>query len=330
MKKIAIIKLGAKGDVIRTLPVIKAIKVKNENSIVHLYTKNNIIDLILKANLVDGIFSYQSDLLEEYDVLYNFDIEDEATSLSKKTSAKEKFGFTNEADFVSTHNLGAEYYLNTLFDDETKISNKKTYQEMMFMAAEIPFVNIHVPIDLSSEDLKYSHDFLSKNQINNSRLIGIHMGASPRWPSKVWNKECIIKFIKLAKENNYEILLFGGPDEVETHSSLINELKESNIKVFQNNPNNTNLQFTSLVNSCKAMICSDSFSLHVSIALKIPTIGLFFCTTPHEVETYNILEKVTSPMLYDFFPAKMDQYSDELTKSISPEEVLSIMQSFQF
>ena len=71
------------------------------------------------------------------------------------------------------------------------------------------------------------------------------------------------------------------------------------------------------------MVCSDSLALHVSLALKKPTIGLFFCTSPNEVEDYGVLRKIVSPMLYEFFPEKMDQYSEELVKSISADEVLN-------
>ena len=81
------------------------------------------------------------------------------------------------------------------------------------------------------------------------------------------------------------------------------------------------MQFASLVNMCDFMVCSDSFSLHISLALKKPTIGLFFCTPPDEVESYRFLKKIVSPMLYDFFPEKMNQYDENLVRSISAEEV---------
>ena len=85
------------------------------------------------------------------------------------------------------------------------------------------------------------------------------------------------------------------------------------------------LEFASLVNKCNFMVCSDSFSLHMSLALKKPTIGLFFCTPPDEIESYGFLKKIISPMIYNFFPEKMDEYNENLVKSISPDEVLNII-----
>jgi ADP-heptose:LPS heptosyltransferase len=74
------------------------------------------------------------------------------------------------------------------------------------------------------------------------------------------------------------------------------------------------------------MVCSDSFALHISLAMAKPTVGLFFCTSADEVEGYGLLRKIVSPMQKEFFPERMDEYSEELTKSITAEEVLKNIQ----
>ena len=61
----------------------------------------------------------------------------------------------------------------------------------------------------------------------------------------------------------------------------------------------------------------------IALALKKPTIGLFFCTSPHEVESYGLLHKIISPQIYDFFPERQDMYSEELMNSISADEVFN-------
>ena len=59
--------------------------------------------------------------------------------------------------------------------------------------------------------------------------------------------------------------------------------------------------------------------------MKKPTIGLFFCTTPHEVEGYGMLKKIASPILYDFFPERQNEYSEELVNSITADEVIAVI-----
>lgn len=324
--KILIIKLGAKGDIVRTLPILIGIKEKYPKSEISWITKKNCLEILKTSPYINKVLILPFETNETFDILYNFDIEKEATELAEKIKADKKLGFKSDNDYLSTFNLGAEYYLNTLFDDELKKSNKKTYQQMMFEAAELPYKKQFHPIYLSKEDKKYGENFAKENNIYKEKLIGIHLGASSRWPSKVWHEDRIKEFIINAKHKGYEILLFGGPNEAEKHKKFTEESERQGIKIYRNNPNNSDIEFMSLVNICKKMICSDSFSLHISLALKKPTIGLFFCTPPNEIEDHGLLKKIISPMLYDFFPEKMDQYSEELIKSISSKEVLNAIE----
>lgn len=329
MEKIMIIKLGAKGDVVRTLSILPAVKDKYPESHITWVTKENMLDLLENQPLIDEVSALPYQTSEKFDALYNFDIEEEATSLAKQIQADKKYGFSSEDGFPSTFNLGAEYYLNTLFDDELKKTNKKTYQEMMFDAAELPYEPHNkepVKLNLSENALEYADTFLNENSLNKGKLIGIHMGASPRWPSKACSKEKIKQLILKLKEKNYDILLFGGPDEIQSHEKLINDLKQEGVKVAHNNPNNTDREFASLLNLCSKVVCSDSFSLHTAMALQKPTVCLFFCTSPAEVEEYGLLKKIVSPKLDEFFPEKMDQYDEALVNSISVEEVLRALE----
>lgn len=306
------------GDVIRTIPIAKAIKDQNPNSQITWITKPNILDILKTYNFIDNLRTIPFSTAESFDILYNFDIDDNATSLAQSINSKAKYGFYNNDGFVSSYNLGAEYYLNTLFDDEIKKSNTKTYQQMMCKAAEIQPTNENPKLNLLQESLTYADEFLKQNNLSTENLIGIHLGASPRWPSKAMHKETLKELITKLKSTNHKIILFGGPDEIDKLKPIAEELD-----IKTNNPENTNLEFASLVNKCQKIICSDSFALHIALALNKLTIALFYVTSPHEVEPYNLLTKLSSPRLKDFFPEKCDQYDEDLTKSITADEILS-------
>jgi len=324
--KICIIKLGALGDVVRTLSILPALKEAFPKSEITWITKPSSVGVFENNPFASKVCAIPFKSSEEFDALYNFDIDEQATTLASDINAKKKYGFYAEGGYPAAFNTGAEYYLNTLFDDEIKKTNTKSYQEMMFDIAELEYKKQHCPIFLNSKDKEYAQAFIKKNNIKGA-IVGIHMGASPRWPSKVWHPDCVIEFIKKAKEKNYEILLFAGPDEIEDQKALIAKLHENKLSIASNNPHNTIKQFASLVDLCSVVICSDSLALHVSLALKKPTIGLFFCTPPNEVEGYGLLTKLVAPRLYEFFPEKMDQYDEKLVKSITSEEVLLAVES---
>ncbi len=328
--RIAIIKLGALGDVLRTLPIAKALKKKYENCEITWITKENAFELLKNNKDIDKIKDFKESFDEEFDILYNFDIEEEATDLAKNIRAKKKCGFSSDQGYPTPFNSGAEDYLNTVFDDEVKKTNKKTYQELIFKAAEISYNKEKYEIFLNQSEREYGENFIDRNQIEKDKLIGIHIGASERWPSKAWHIERIREFVKKLREENFEIILFGGIEESEKIERLKNEFDEENIKIFTNDPNNSIREFTSLVNQCKIIVCSDSLALHVSLALGKKCIGLFFCTSPNEVESYGLLEKIVSEKLYDFFPEKMNEYDENLVKSIKVDDVLSaVKRSFK-
>lgn len=326
--KICIIKLGADGDVLRTLPLAKALK-ETYNAEITWITKGDVSTLLKGNPYIDHVAAVPWKKKEKFDKLYNFDMDEAANSLAMSIEANEKRGFYLNEGYATAFNPGAEYYLNTVFDDNLKKENRKTYQEMMFMAADLPYTRELVGIDLDKKDLKYANDFVAKNKINTDRLIGIHMGASSRWPSKVWAKENVIEFIGKARKKGYEVLLFGGPAESSEHGKMAKELEKASIKIYRNNPKNTKREFAALVSLCNVMICSDSLSLHVSLALEKKTIGLFFCTTPHEVEDYGLLTKMVSLYFEDFFPQRMNVYDEQLVKSISADEVIYALEKIE-
>jgi len=221
-----------------------------------------------------------------------------------------------------TYPPAAEYYLNTLFDDGLKKSNKKTYQQMMFDTAELEYNMQHHKLYLTESDQEYAKNFLKRNNLDPRNLIGVNIGASPRWPSKVWHSDNLKEFIVKASEREYKVILFGGPNEVKYHEEISEELNRRGVEIYRNDPFNSDREFVALVDLCNHVVSGDSFALHIALALQKPTSGLFFCTSPEEVETYGLLKKFVSPMLYEFFPEKSDQYSEELTKSISVMDVL--------
>jgi ADP-heptose:LPS heptosyltransferase len=313
--KICIIKLGAKGDVIRTVPIAEAIRNKYPNAEITWITKPNISDLLQLYSFIDNVITVCPD--DFYDLLYNFDIEEKATQLAQSINAEKKLGFYSEDNFPQAFNLGAEYYLNTLFDDETKKSNTKTYQEMMFEAAEIPPTNKNSFLCMPQTAQNYADNFLNQISLSTENLIGVQIGSSPRWPSKAPHPDILRELITKLKSANHQILLLGGPEEMEKLKQLSNELK-----VPTNNPSNTNIEFASLISKCQKIICPDSFALHLALALNKPTIALFYVTSPNEVEPYNLLKKITSPRLKEFFPEKCDQYDENLVKSIAAEDIL--------
>ncbi len=323
--KICIIKLGALGDVVRTTPILLGIKEKYPESEITWITKLNAKEILVDNKLVDNMLFIPCKTTENFDILYNFDIEQEATLLANQIKADKKYGFYDNEGFPAAFNHAAEYYLNTVFDDEIKKSNKKTYQQMMFNIAELEYKRQEPFILIPKKNKEEMNEFLKKNNLAGKKIIGFNIGASKRWPSKTWSKDKIKEFIPKAKEGDYEILILGGEEERSLMEEIYHYIDDKGTKIYKKNTAHSLKDFFAVINVCDVVICADTLALHVATALKKPVIALFFCNSPDEIESYGRIKKLISQILYDFFPEKSDEYSEELVNSISVEEVLKAL-----
>jgi ADP-heptose:LPS heptosyltransferase len=312
--------LGALGSVVRTMSVAKKLKEENKDSEIVWVTKENVMEIFDNFPYVDEVVQIGSDLSDrKFDVLYNFDMEYDASEVAKEITADYKFGFYVDEGYPVAFNPESEYYLNTVFDDELKKKNRKTYQQMMFDLAGLAWDQSHAEIVLTNDEIEKAHAFLNKiGRDNEKKLVGLHIGASKRWPSKRWDNDRIKEFIFEAEKKGLQVIIFAGPDEGKEQEKLKDQFPD----VLANDPANSIRDFAALANACDIMVCGDSFALHVALSLRIKTIGLFFCTTPHEVEDYGLLTKIVSPMFEEFFPERQDEDNEDLRKSIEVEEVL--------
>ena len=210
-KRILIIKLGAMGDVIRTTPLLPLIKKKYPDAHITWLVGEQSKDLA-KADRVlvyslDNVLRLQN---ETFDVVFSLEIDVPGSAIANFVKAKEKYGFYLDKDgHPSCFNGSSKFYLERVFSNYVNKNNNKTYQEMMAEIMELDYEKIEPVLNFDNE---YGEDFVKKNNIQN-KLIGIHMGSSPRWPSKVWAKEKLIEFIrKVYSETEHKVILFAGPN----------------------------------------------------------------------------------------------------------------------
>ena len=326
-KKILIIKLGALGDVIRTTPILEAIKEKYPESLIYwliedkygegkeLLENNPYIDKILVYN-TENVLRIQQ---EKFDILFSLEISTPGTLLANLVNAKEKFGYYFNNRATSCYNKEAEEYLETAFLTHIKLKNRKTYQQLIFQACCLNYKKQELIFQLSPAS-DYAEEFKKQNNLKDKdKIIGINFGSGKRWPSKAIGNKTLIELVKKLKEK-YKIILLAGPDEEDKLKEILEILKTENIPIIANNPKNSLSEFASIINLCDKIITTDSLTLHLSIALKKPSIALFFSTPAWEIETYDYAEKISSPLLEKHFFSM--SYSEELADSISADEIL--------
>jgi ADP-heptose:LPS heptosyltransferase len=133
-------------------------------------------------------------------------------------------------------------------------------------------------ISLTAEDKDWSRRWLLEEGISeHDFLIGLHPGCGRLQKWKRWPQE---KFILLVKELNKQFssrcIFFGGEEDRDLLKIIYSQVTD-NASVFISN----NVQLTAaLIGQCKLFISNDSFLKLVSVAMQIPTVGIFGPTDP--------------------------------------------------
>ena len=332
-QRILLIKLDAVGDVIRTTPLAEGIKKKFPNSHLTWLVAKAGSEFLENNPYIDRILTFTSEntnplLCEYFNILINLDKDKKATYLANKINAEEKKGF-----LLSPYgkpfpvNKGANYLYKIALDNwGEKTTNKKHFQEMIFEAAEIPYKNEEYFISLNKKDLEFAEGFVKRLE-KNKPIIGINTGCGPKYPYKKWHEEGIVKVIKELKKQKKQVILFGGPDEINLNKRLIKKTK-----AIDAGCNNTLKQFAALLNLCDVIFTGDTTAIHIAIALKKPVVAVFGPTPAQEINLYKgkkLIGKVYCLNCYNQFPCIMEKNSEKTCmQTITPKEVLNAINEF--
>ncbi len=104
--------------------------------------------------------------------------------------------------------------------------------------------------------------------------LGINAGAT-YGSAKRWYPE---RFAAVAKEfsNQFDIVIFGGPNEVKMANEIEENLKNWHVENYVNLAGKTNIEeLCSNIGGCSLFITNDSGPMHVAAAYQVPTVAIF-------------------------------------------------------
>ena len=143
------------------------------------------------------------------------------------------------------------------------------------------FVNKTFKLDSKAQDLKIYFEPFNYEKPS----LGINPGAS-YGSAKRWYPE---KFAKVATElsKQYEIIIFGGPAEVDMAEDIEKELIKANITNYQNIAGKTSIkELCEKIGGLELFITGDSGPMHVAAAFKVPTVAIFGPTKDKETSQW--------------------------------------------
>ena len=104
--------------------------------------------------------------------------------------------------------------------------------------------------------------------------LGINAGAT-YGSAKRWYPE---RFAKVAQEfsDRFNIMIFGGPNEVEMANEIESHLQAYNVQNYINLAGKTNIEeLCANIGGCSLFITNDSGPMHVAAAYQVPTVAIF-------------------------------------------------------
>jgi ADP-heptose:LPS heptosyltransferase len=332
VKKILVINLGGIGDILLSLPSIKALKNKFPYAKICILIIPRVYEVIKNSSCVDEIFLFRKGInffWGDLRTLFflrkeHFDLAINMRTLVSKSSAKKiklVMDIIKPKIRVGRDTQGLGYFFDIKVP-ETLIGQKWELEydidTVKALKADVFDKNIDLKID--EESISRLNKILEKENVDKETvLIGIHPGGMP---SRRWPIENFAKMInKIYKELNCQFVITGGKDEIE----LVNRLKKiTNTKVI-NLAGRINFdELLALIKQCNIFISNDTAPMHIAAILKTPLVALL---GPGDIKRYDpryISGQVV--VLYkkvDCSPCnKLSCKELKCLKIISPEEVV--------
>ncbi len=124
---------------------------------------------------------------------------------------------------------------------------------------------------LRQAEQDWAGEFIKAGKLEGRKLFGIHVGSggTKNLALRRWPQEHYVELIRrlLGDSADVSVLLFGGPEERETHAAILNRITSPGLL----QPETRSLRHAAaLVKQCRAFLSVDTSLMHVAAAMAVP------------------------------------------------------------
>jgi heptosyltransferase-2 len=259
-----IVKLGAPGDVVRTTPLLRALR-----GPVTWVTRPESAPLLPRR---PGLTVLTPDAAParlrglRFALVLCLDDEPEAARIAQTAAARRRVGarmapdgrVCYDAASRSWFDMGLLSRLGRRRADALKRANALSWQEHLFRMAGLRF-----------RGEEYWIRTPPRSPRPRRPVIGLETRAGERWPSKRWTRYA--ELARALRARGARVARFSWKKDLRAHAAA--------------------------VAACDVVVCGDTLTMHLALALRKRVVALFLCTPPQEIEDYGRLVKIVSPVL---------------------------------
>ncbi len=284
-QKILLIKLGAAGDVILSVPSMRMLKKRYPKSHLTVMVDKKLGGLIANVPYVDDVVLVQRKKLSNFLYLLK----------TAKRLRREQFDFS-----VDLQNTKWTHLLSWLGGVKLRFGYKRGHLGFLLNRPDPTYDQAAPPIQhqfriLSKagvteldQSLELGSNQESEQRVENifkkipigplTRVVGFVVGSSPAWQTKRWPLHYFEELAeRLLDRFDIRILLIGAPDEQE----IANQFSPVLSPHVHNLVGQTQLEdLVPLLKHCHVLITGDTAPLHVSSAVATPVVSIFGPTSP--------------------------------------------------
>ena len=285
--KILIVKLGAIGDIVHTLPVLHAIRAAMpdaeiswaaEKRSAEILRGNTLIDYLIEVDtrsLRKGVaaheilpqISRQVRGLREFgfDIAIDFQGLIKSAIISKLSGAKTRFGFSQEALREPVSRIF--YNRSVIIPVETHVIRKNLHLAAQALNISVPDADFKFPISTNDE-----HRIEAERIAEMAGGDFVILNPAGGWATKLWPAE---QFGELADmiwdQHGQASIIAAGPGESELAGKALQNSRSP--RTFAAAP--TLKGFVELAKLAKAYVGGDTGPTHLAIAAGTPVVGMF-------------------------------------------------------
>jgi len=228
---------------------------------------------------------------------------------------------------VSFRQRFSSKFLLFFINAKKKCQYKRVEKDKHLVLMYNDFINRCLNINKNEVKPKiYLTKYLPKNDTLRP-IVGINPGAT-YGSAKRWDEE---KFAQISfyLSKYFDIIIFGGVNEVDIAKSIEDKLKELKVNNFINLAGKTSVEeLINYISKLSLFITNDSGPMHIAASFDIPTVAIFGPTNEKETAPFSKLAKIVkkeldcSPCMKRECPMAGDNYK-KCMKLVEVRDVLN-------
>lgn len=304
--RVCVIKLGAMGDVIRTLCILPELKTRFANPQVTWVTMPNSCRMLAGHPLIDRLLPFNAVTWltlahETFDTVLSLDKDPQPCALAIALRAREKLGIgLGPFGRPTPLNSEAQEYFQLGLSDELKFhQNTKSYPQLIYEALGWTYrgQRYELPIHPDAQQ-RVQTKLTALGWSPHSATLGVNVGAGRAFANKMWPAPRIVQLITQVRRTlpAIQVLLLGGAGERTTLDRVVAGLRKRGASDGVIHPGGRfdEPSFVALVDACDVVLSGDTMAMHVAIALGKGVVAFFGPTCAQEIDLFGPGEKLVA------------------------------------